>query len=47
MAEGSILPMKVHRFLFGAAVGGSLESFGELISAVSTLVKPESEECLL
>lgn len=47
MAEGSILPMKVHRFLFGTALGGSLASFGELVFVVSTLFKLDSEECLL
>jgi hypothetical protein len=46
--EGSILPIKVQRFLFGPVVDGeSAVSLGLAESAVSSFVRPASEECRL
>jgi hypothetical protein len=45
--DGSTLFMNVHRFLFGTTLEVSLTALLKLVSAVSTFVKAESEECLL
>ncbi len=42
--DGSILPMKVQRFLFGTLGGESAVSFGTVVSAVSILLREPREE---